>query len=421
MKKLWTFAVTSALAIGVTGTALAAPNPFSDVPMDHWSYDAVAELAQEGIIEGYGDGTFHGDRAITRYEMAQMIARAMAKDVSGDAKATLDKLAAEYADELNNLGVRVDELEKKIDNVKFDGYLRMRYQEKRVEGKDKAKKYPARLRTNMRAQVNEDWQVRARVDSQFNLDDGKGDSIKLKHAYAQGPLFGATAKLGKIGVYSADSGMIWDTEGTGAQLIWNGPKLNATATAVTVPDSTMADYYDYDSETNKFNYQALELTYDVNDRLNLLAAYHHAGTSGKEMEDRGYDDNNIWEVGFDYKLGGDLKLNTAYARSDVSEAMADGKSHRDSYKAELQYKGANAKEKGSFGTYLAYRKLSDKVSFVPTYDAMSDHNLKGWEIGGTYTLAENVTASLFYFDGEQIGQQNNKDWKNFVGEIKFLF
>ena len=104
--------ITSALVIGAASTALA--NPFADVPADHWAYDAIDQLAADGVIEGYYDGTFAGDKAITRYEMAQIGARAMANCDGADAadKATIDKLAAEYSTELDALGVRVDNLEK---------------------------------------------------------------------------------------------------------------------------------------------------------------------------------------------------------------------------------------------------------------------------------------------------------------------
>ena len=79
MKKTLVSALTTALVVGAASTTFAAANPFSDVPADHWAYDAVAQLAQDGVIEGYGDTTFQGDKNITRYEMAQMVAKAMAK------------------------------------------------------------------------------------------------------------------------------------------------------------------------------------------------------------------------------------------------------------------------------------------------------------------------------------------------------
>ena len=106
-KKISAMALTAAI-VCTSASAFAAANPFADVPRDHWAYDAVAELADEGVIEGYGDGTYRGENEITRYEMAQMVAKAMAKEDQANAqqKALIDRLAAEFSAELSNLGVR---------------------------------------------------------------------------------------------------------------------------------------------------------------------------------------------------------------------------------------------------------------------------------------------------------------------------
>ncbi|HCB93082.1 MAG TPA: S-layer protein, partial [Selenomonas sp.] len=133
MKKGIVSALTGALVVGAFSTTFAAANPFTDVPAGHWAYDAVAQLAADGVIEGYGDDTFRGDRQITRYEMAQMIAKAMAKNPSGVDKAMLDRLMAEFREELNNLGVRVANLEKHADMVRWSGVLRYTYRSNRVK------------------------------------------------------------------------------------------------------------------------------------------------------------------------------------------------------------------------------------------------------------------------------------------------
>lgn len=128
MKRSIVTSLTTAMLIGAASTTFAAANPFSDVPSDHWAYDAVTTLAKDGVIEGYGDATFKGSQKITRYEMAQMVAKAMAKkDVSASDKALIEKLSAEFSDELNNLGVRVAKLEKNADNVQWHGMLRYDY------------------------------------------------------------------------------------------------------------------------------------------------------------------------------------------------------------------------------------------------------------------------------------------------------
>ncbi|PUU98488.1 hypothetical protein DCD76_18755, partial [Acinetobacter baumannii] len=104
----------------------------------HWAYQSVAKLALLGVVEGYGDGTYRGDRLITRYEMAQMVASALARYenapiadkttpaasseppvISAGSRADLDRLAAEFRDELDSLNVRVTELEKHDDPVQW--------------------------------------------------------------------------------------------------------------------------------------------------------------------------------------------------------------------------------------------------------------------------------------------------------------
>lgn len=93
----------------------SAANPFTDVSSDDWAYQAVASLSDEGVIDGYPDGTFRGDKHVTRYEIAQIVARLMAKEdtLNASQKETLAKLSSQYANELKDLGVRIAELEKK--------------------------------------------------------------------------------------------------------------------------------------------------------------------------------------------------------------------------------------------------------------------------------------------------------------------
>ncbi|MGN8835168.1 S-layer homology domain-containing protein [Allisonella histaminiformans] len=114
MKRLPFGAALAALML--TTSFVMADNAFSDVTPDDWSYKAVSQLADEGVIDGYPDGTFKGNKNITRYEMGQIVARLMAKEdtLTADQKATLDKLSTDYAGELDNLGVRVDKLENQV-------------------------------------------------------------------------------------------------------------------------------------------------------------------------------------------------------------------------------------------------------------------------------------------------------------------
>ena len=101
-------------------SAVAAPL-FPDVPEGHWAKDAVASLAAKGLVEGYPDGTFKGDRSASRWETAMIVARLLAKMDQAHStfasKAELDevrKLALALREELEALGVRVDNLEESV-------------------------------------------------------------------------------------------------------------------------------------------------------------------------------------------------------------------------------------------------------------------------------------------------------------------
>lgn len=104
-----------AACFACAAVTVSAANPFTDVSADDWAYQAVASLSDEGIIDGYPDGTFRGDKHVTRYEIAQIVARLMAKEdtLNASQKETLAKLSSQYANELKDLGVRIAELEKK--------------------------------------------------------------------------------------------------------------------------------------------------------------------------------------------------------------------------------------------------------------------------------------------------------------------
>ena len=176
MKSKVLAALAATMAVGAT-CAFAA-NPFVDVPSDSWAYKSVVELADAGIIQGVDGQYFQGNRNITRYEAAEMVAKAMAHmdKASVEQRALINKLADEYADELNNLGVRVSALENRVGNVKLtgDARIRYRYQDsynhvgrdadgKEVTSKAAGKKnddswsYRVRLRAN--AQVNDRTKV----------------------------------------------------------------------------------------------------------------------------------------------------------------------------------------------------------------------------------------------------------------------
>ena len=231
MKKILAVAAVAALTAGVSAYAA---NPFSDVSPDDWAYQAVSDLSDQGVVEGYPDGTFKGERNMTRYELAQVIARLMAREdqLNAEQKATLDKLAGEYADELANLGVRVSNLEKKVGNISWFGDAHMRWKEKgyNTDGSRKADGWDGRMRINAKAQVNDSTYVRGRFTSSMDFKDSADANTKMDVLFVHHQ-FGDKVgmNLGRNFLTLGQTGMYYDDFFDGAQLFIGDSKLTLEA------------------------------------------------------------------------------------------------------------------------------------------------------------------------------------------------
>ena len=421
MKKTIVSALTTALVVGAASTTFAAANPFSDVPADHWAYDAVSQLAADGVIEGYGDTTFQGDKNITRYEMAQMVAKAMAKtDVSAADKAMIDKLAAEFADELNNLGVRVSNLEKHADMVKWNGKLEYTYNSHRSYNdagvKEKDNENSLLFRLEPQAEVNDHWTVNARIDAKTNMksdngtvDDPDEDHLKLVRAWAQGDYKNFGVKLGKFAPIDDDT--IFDTEFSGAEVAF-GNQLTFTLGA--------GRWSGFDTDTWKTsdstaNYQYAGLGYEIG-KFTTGVDYHHLGLENLQYPDGSQtkvkDDANIWLFKAAYDFDGTSGLNGFYAQNTSAEDQAKSGS------IEYTYKGADEENAGTWGAWLAYRYLGTYATPSNTYDAVQTGE-KAWEIGFDYAPFKNVIGTVRYADGKTIA--TDKDANTIFGQVDFLF
>ena len=190
MKKILAMAAVAALAAGASAYAA---NPFSDVSTSDWAYQAISDLSDRGLIEGYPDGSFRGEQNITRYELAQIVARLMAKEdqMNAEDRAIIDRLASEYAGELENLGVRVSNLEKKVGNIAWSGDARIRYQKNNTSvGKEDS--FEGRIRINARATVNDTTYVHGRFSAEADLKESTDAAVKMDRIYVH-------HQFGKIG------------------------------------------------------------------------------------------------------------------------------------------------------------------------------------------------------------------------------
>lgn len=155
---------------------VSAANPFADVDTSSWAYQAVSQLSDQGVVDGYPDGTFKGDKNVSRYELAQIIARLMAKEESlnDSQKAMVQKLSAEYAGDLQNLGVRVKELEKKTGNLSTITELRVqdvpRYDNVYKDNKSSHDELSLRVRINTMANVNDRSTVYSQLETTMGMN-----------------------------------------------------------------------------------------------------------------------------------------------------------------------------------------------------------------------------------------------------------
>ncbi|HEY3424266.1 MAG TPA: S-layer homology domain-containing protein [Negativicutes bacterium] len=180
MKKSLAIGLIVLLMLAVTGTAFAASASFSDVPSKHWAYDAVTKLAQAGLIDGYGDGTFRGDKTMSRYEFAIIIEKAMNRYEAADEanKKLIDGLSAEFASELNRMGARITKLEAKT-NITVGGDTRIRFLTdnpsvgKKLRGSDN---FDFRQRIKFSGPINENMFWTSRVSTNYGNKIGNTDS-----------------------------------------------------------------------------------------------------------------------------------------------------------------------------------------------------------------------------------------------------
>lgn len=187
MKKSFSCLLIAVLIVTLTGITYAASASFSDVPAKHWAYDAVNKLASAGLIDGYGDGTFRGDRSMNRYEFAVLTQKAVEKyERADDAnKKLIDNLSAEFAAELNRMGARVAKVEAKT-NTWIGGDTRMRFIGNspnignKLKGSDR---YDFRQRIKFWGTINDNMMWQGRLSSNWGNKWGNTDSSYGSTAY----------------------------------------------------------------------------------------------------------------------------------------------------------------------------------------------------------------------------------------------
>ena len=399
MKKQFAAIFAATAVLGVT-TAFAA-NPFSDVTPDSWAYQAVSQLANAGIVNGYPDGTFKGQNNITRYEMAQMVAKAMANQdrANAEQQAMINRLADEFSNELNNLGVRVARLEDRVGNVKVTGNARLRYR----DAEHAKSKFDARARVQFNAKVNDRTDAVVRLTSgNFELGDaqkgGRADA-KIDRAYVNHK-FGerVSLKAGRFG-QMIGAGLAYDDTFDGAQFNVGNDKVNFQAA------------YGYAVEGDKFK----GLTQDKNPELvvaNLSGKVgKHAMVGGFYTHVNGEDlqlgAKNVKNI---YGFNTDMNFDKVWVGGEWLKASNIAKSQ--AWVAGVGYGNYNQAKQGTWDVKAQYFNQKENSPILSsTWNHIYDANSKGWMTTVDYALQNNVGLSAYY----------GFDWKDQAGNDKADF
>ena len=401
MKKQFAAIFAATAVLGVT-TAFAA-NPFSDVTPDSWAYQAVSQLANAGIVNGYPDGTFKGQNNITRYEMAQMVAKAMANQdrANAEQQAMINRLADEFSNELNNLGVRVARLEDRVGNVKVTGDARLRYKDAERE----KSKFDARARVQFNAKVNDRTDAVVRLTSgNFELGNsttGGNANATIDRAYVNHK-FGERVSV-KAGRFNQviGGGLAFDGTFDGAQFNAGNNKVNAQ---VAYGYMVSGDAASLTKEEN-----VTDLIVNVNGKVGK-----HAMVGG--FYDRINQDDDVRNV---YGFNTDVNFDKIWVGGEWLKASSLEESQ--AWTAGVGYGNYDIKKQGTWGVKGQYFNAKENAPIIDTtYNHIYTTDAKGWMATVDYALQNNVGLTANYgFDWKD---QNGNDKADFYrADLNYKF
>lgn len=450
MKKILTIAAVLALTAG----ASYAANPFSDVSQDDWAFEAVSDLSVQGVVEGYPDGTFKGERNMTRYELAQIVARMLAKEdqLNAEQKATLNKLASEFADELANLGVRVSNLEKKVGNIYWSGDARMQYQHNRTfqyKGDrewphfDKSDSWSGRMRINVKGQVNDQVSVHGRFVNEMDFQNGDSSSTYMDRLYAKWePNEKTYVTIGRQGVALDRTGTFWDEDGVFDGIVagYDNGKIGIEAGYGRFKDAYKDDSYMYPDDPWGFFYDGTasmeawygKLTGHFGEKADI-SAFYLKNTNTPDGMWYEYGDYyagkfSVWGAGATIDLGNKFTLDGDYVRTKIPDY-----GHAALWTAGLTYGKVDPKKAGSWSLGVHYVK-AENGSYILGNSALDmtdqlDYGLIGmletggrenvdvhfWTAKAAVALQKNVELDVYYNFAAK--SNASKELRDYIGDI----
>ena len=369
MKK-FIIAVAVVILAAFAVPAFAATNPFMDVPASHWAYDAVAQLAARGVISGYPDGSYKGAQPATRYEMASVVARAMARiDMEKASKQDVEmlkKLIVEFKDELDALGVKVDRIDARLavmekdlggwsmsGQFRFDANFGMN-EETTWYGDDMVQSGKNdfnlnRYRMFFMRRINETTRFTARIGRDGHSDTG-GTGVQWERYFVTTELgYGITLTMGRnYFEWETDLGFVGDNDtlvgGFASNMFWfrkDWGMANLQFIVGRLGDNQQARYGTFELNPNTGtgreitpNINNLERFYvaglanfDVNEKFRAgVMAYYFWADNEMQLAGGGESDTDILTVGgyMGFKFMPEIELKGIYYYQSLGDSYAVG-------------------------------------------------------------------------------------------------
>ena len=326
----------------------------------------------------------------------------------------------------------------KTDNVKWNGLIRYDWNNTNYEADGDhrgAEENNLKLRFEPSITINENWTGHSQIDYNIDVDntadlkhnsDGATGSITVEKIWTEGVYGKADIKLGRFGSFSdASHGLVFDTRVTGAEVTY-APTENWKVKATAGRYHTNGDLAISAGDVENGTYWAVEAGYQ-NGKWDAGIGYHNV-TATETFQDATSDDGSfrVVDLGVGYAFDKNVKLTADYAFGPSVDQTGNLKeAAKNAYSIQLNYKGANAADKGSWGAYVAYRSLAPFAAFEATYDHKKGNagfnSLKGWEIGADYAWAKNIVSTLKYFNGKDTLRTTDDKVTGVWSRVDFLF
>ena len=400
-KHLAVLAATAVLGV----TSAFAANPFSDVTPQDWAYQAVAQLAAQGVVNGYPDGTFKGQNNITRYEMAQMVAKALVRQdrVDAEQNAIINRLANEFSAELNNLGVRVATLENKVGNFKFTGDARLRY-----TGSNDAREsnFNYRGRVKFEATVNDNTKAVVRLMGSKEFGAAGNPNTAIDRVYVQHN-FGkyATVTAGRQDL-TVGAGLAYDDVFEGVVANVGKDKLNASVAYGYLQAGEVAGVklgkVDRDKNAQVSVYQ---LNYNPTEKVAVKGFY-------ADVHEENVD--NAYGASLDLMLGKKVWVGGEYVKTETLGANGEG------WTAGLGYGNYNMAKQGTWSVKAQYFDIKKDAPVVSTTWNLIEKDQKGVLATAKYAVAKNVGLAG-YATIDTKGQDDKAKAESYRAELNYKF